>query len=540
MPPTSCYNRIQTHGPLLSALLLFLIMQGMAVMAVFSATGGELSYPLDDTYIHMSMAKNMAFHGVWGITPDAFTWSSSSPLWTGLLSVFDRILGAPYLWLPLLLDILCMFGLLMVMDGLFRKHGISLTRRYVALTSLLLVMPVTLQVLSGLEHILQSLLAVLFVYFTSIALSETELAKIKKAQRWLFALAPIIVLVRYEGLFLVFVACVLLPLRRRYREACLLGIIAWLPLLLLGLIALSHGWPIFPHSVLLKSFLAQTQLTPASGTGFSETKGSAQYSLIFLIPFSAFLLSWFYSRFYQTVWERKSIVTLMLGWVALLHIACAQVGWLFRYELYLVVLMVYVLTEVRFSDLLQVMNRFARVNRMALLALSMLLICGLIGTGIYRAAQFSLPAKAAMNIYEQQVQMGKFLAANYNGSSVVANDIGAVNYYADIHCVDYMGLANLQAGQMRLYGTWNKQSLGQLAQAEHARIAIVYAAWLDTIPAAWVRVGTWKLARNYICGDDRVTFFAIGEHEVEPLISALRSYAPHLPKSIKQSGPYCE
>ena len=32
-------------------------------------TGGVFSYPVDDVYIHMELAKNLAFENTWGINP---------------------------------------------------------------------------------------------------------------------------------------------------------------------------------------------------------------------------------------------------------------------------------------------------------------------------------------------------------------------------------------------------------------------------------------------------------------------------------------
>ncbi len=48
------------------------------------------------------------------------------------------------------------------------------------------------------------------------------------------------------------------------------------------------------------------------------------------------------------------------------------------------------------------------------------------------------------NIYEQQYQMGLFVRRYYQNSTVALNDIGAVNFLADIHCLDLLGLANAE------------------------------------------------------------------------------------------------
>ncbi|HEU0109005.1 MAG TPA: hypothetical protein VFT38_22670, partial [Vicinamibacteria bacterium] len=50
-------------------------------------------YALDDAYIHMAVARSMAQHGVWGVTPYAFTSSTSSLAWPLLLALADLLVG---------------------------------------------------------------------------------------------------------------------------------------------------------------------------------------------------------------------------------------------------------------------------------------------------------------------------------------------------------------------------------------------------------------------------------------------------------------
>src|SRR5262249_52497480 len=76
----------------LGLLVTALVVAATAVVSVHRG-GGHFVYGLDDAYIHMTMARTFAQHGVWGIAPDRFASASSSPLWVLVLAAIDRVIG---------------------------------------------------------------------------------------------------------------------------------------------------------------------------------------------------------------------------------------------------------------------------------------------------------------------------------------------------------------------------------------------------------------------------------------------------------------
>src|SRR5690606_29085030 len=84
-------------------------------------TDGLIFYPLDDTYIHMALARHRIESGIWGINPDEFAFASSSPLWTFLLALAFRILGI-HVWLPLALNVLLGAGCVAIALRLVGPH----------------------------------------------------------------------------------------------------------------------------------------------------------------------------------------------------------------------------------------------------------------------------------------------------------------------------------------------------------------------------------------------------------------------------------
>ena len=64
---------------------------------VLQHTGGTFMYPLDDTFIHMALARNLSYHGNWGMNPYEFASASSSVLYTLLLAGLFKLFSVQVL-----------------------------------------------------------------------------------------------------------------------------------------------------------------------------------------------------------------------------------------------------------------------------------------------------------------------------------------------------------------------------------------------------------------------------------------------------------
>ncbi|MBD0271632.1 MAG: hypothetical protein ICV73_06845, partial [Acetobacteraceae bacterium] len=84
--------------PVITALLAFALLAAAIALGGAAMTGGHLGYTLDDPYIHLALAEQIA-RGHYGINPGEVTAPSSSVLWPFLLLPGA---GTPWhVWLPL-------------------------------------------------------------------------------------------------------------------------------------------------------------------------------------------------------------------------------------------------------------------------------------------------------------------------------------------------------------------------------------------------------------------------------------------------------
>jgi hypothetical protein len=66
--PNAVARQPLTSGGVLGiAIAVFILPILLIEYDVLQFTGGVFSYPVDDTFIHLAIAKNLAFHNVLGI-----------------------------------------------------------------------------------------------------------------------------------------------------------------------------------------------------------------------------------------------------------------------------------------------------------------------------------------------------------------------------------------------------------------------------------------------------------------------------------------
>src|SRR5262249_54296516 len=160
------------------------------------------------------------------------------------------------------------------------------------------------------------------------------------------------------------------------------------------------------------------------------------------------------------------------GATSVLHLAVARVGWLFRYEAYLVFTGVIVVAASIDEEKERLWPERATLA-WRLLTVASLIVLALPLAQRGASALWRTP-RASTNIHEQQFQMGSFLARFYRGAPVAANDIGAVAWLSDARVLDLFGLADLDVGRRKLHRAWNTEAIRTVARERGVKVAVVY------------------------------------------------------------------
>jgi hypothetical protein len=523
-------TRLRRIWPLLAAGALLVLMVWNLGELVVELTG-QFVYALDDPYIHMAMARNLAEHGVWGVTRHGFTSSSSSPLWTLLLAADYALQGANEA-APLWLNLLAALGLLALAWRVLEVAGLRPGESLLVLAAVVLLTPLPSLVLIGMEHTLHALLSLAFL----ACLSGLVL------RRWqvpaLAICGALLAVSRYEGAFLALVGCGVLVLQRRPRAALAVAASAFAPLVLFGVLSLAKGWNFVPNSVLLKSLgesgTLQAQLAHFVTKGFQGLSSSAHLLLLLLLALGLLLLLQHADRLPregERDWSASSLVGAYACCI-LPHLQLARSGSLSRYEAYLVACGVVVLAAVlarlreRWGPMLSQLRSSALVVAMAAVVLLPL--------GARGASILLQTAQASRNIHEQQHQMALFLARYYPGGSVALNDIGWPSWAVDMHLLDLWGLASMEVATARRANRYGPEELHRLVDAHGVQVVIVYEHWFrGRIPPQWTKVAQWTLPNNVAVGGPTVSFFAPRPEQAEVLERQVREFSSELPQGVR-------
>lgn len=524
------------------------------------ACGGRFIYTVDDTYIHLSMARNLATSGVMGVEPGVYSSASSAPAWTALLALFYLVLPDAWMeFLPLILGTVCGLGIVAIFWREVARYMPAETTLWQAtaavLFALLLPTPLYLSSLAqnGMEHALQALLTLVFV---RLALEPER--QFRGQEFALAGLAAVLSLLRFECIGIIGLICLWWWWHDgRFLRALRVGSAAIGSILLFCAFNRAAGDLWLPNSVLVKATVAS--LAAPKGTAALQNGQAAAIVddpglmrmdtirqlverefgrlatdpgiLLLVVAGIAALL--FQAKSVQRDRRRTMLAVVALGGL----VGQSLVGGLLeRYLAYLVVL-----------ASLAVACLYAPVllapRKWSVGAAAVGLVVALSGPLLFvrQTAGAVADWKGSQNIYDQALPIALFLTHAYPKVPVAVNDIGLVSYHRQGPMLDLFGLGSSEVVRAWNKGAFDSEAIDALVRAHGCKIAVLNENLYPVVtdphaygrPITWRRVGSWTvLGRMVTIAGRTFSFFATDESEIVPLRRALKAFEPQLSPRI--------
>ncbi|CAG1016458.1 hypothetical protein ANAEL_05627 [Anaerolineales bacterium] len=103
---------------------IFIIAVTVIVIALVYLLASQFTYgigfPLDDSWIHQTYARNLAQHGEWAFRPGVPSAGSTAPLWSALLALGFLLRLSPYIW-TYFLGMVALFALAVLCEWAARE-----------------------------------------------------------------------------------------------------------------------------------------------------------------------------------------------------------------------------------------------------------------------------------------------------------------------------------------------------------------------------------------------------------------------------------
>lgn len=409
--------------PALIAGLLFVVGLVALVGTGRWLAGGTVAYPLDDTYIHLAVARTLSEFGTWGVNPGELASASSSPGWTMLVAAGFALAG-PRPGIALALNIAAAWGVVAVAGNWLHEAAVSRASGW--LVALVALVPLPFLAGLGLEHTLHLLLVLLLVR------AETPVR--------LGLLAAAATSVRYETVFVV--AGLAIPLVRAGRwpevgvsvgasAAVILGLGAWW---------VSAGGTFLPAGVLLKA-------DPGRALIGNLREGMG---IVVLMGVAGGL-------------ARHRAIPLLIAGTGLFVLG--RVGWFYRYEAWLVAWAVLVIATAprrRWSSWM--------------VALALLVAAP-------RAVEACRRFPFAMRfVADADLAVAAWLSQRHAGETVGVHNLGAVAWAGDVGVVDVAGLGTPAITRAIAGHTLTPETLGALLAQAGAHFVVGGPEWRSGAP----------------------------------------------------------
>jgi hypothetical protein len=522
--------------------LVFAVGLSLIVTISIWLSEGRLIYTLDDPYIHLALAENIA-RGGYGVNILEFSSPSSSILYPLILAVTE-VLRLGYVG-PLIINAAATGLSIWLLLEFFWRNTIPLDTPinaffpnaiapFLILSINAIALPMT-----GMEHSLHVLAVIASIR------GLVTIAEAKSAPVWFVPAVISMPLLRFEGMALAAAVVLALIILKRWRMASAIGVGAMTCVLAYGLVMSELGLPLLPSSVLVKSGIAENVLSGSdTKTSFLilaqnlklsiSTYWGAVFALtIFgLVSYALIAAVRNWQVFKNSITSPRFIVggTMVLALIA--HLIAGNYGWFYRYEVYAVAILIVCCSYL----LRRFLHRLIEARSFAAKLGILIVLATLIPQ--YLKATLLTPM-ASRGIYEQQFQMHRF-ATEFFPYSVAVNDLGLVSYKNDSYVLDLWGLGSENVRLLRMNGNYNSVTISALVEGANVDYAMIYEnLFRHYIPENWCLVATLKTEKiSAMFGT--VNFYATNHNVVQKLRTALDRFAPTLPKRVILIRQSCE
>lgn len=505
--------------PFFIASVVLLAGVSIELSMILSINNGYFTYTLDDAYIHLAVAENIA-RGEYGINANEFSSPSSSILWPFLLAPFARYSGA--VWIVFLLNvcvaIVVLYVVWKILDHYFHQCKSKLSLITVLLLLLIPATGIIGLIFTGMEHLLQVCFIVLMLY--------SIVKELHGEYNFQLMLVSIVVssLIRYENLSFCLFGIAFLYARGKTNDAIIAFSVMALLHILFALFLYWNQSSLLPTSVMVKRNFLRHEIFPLShlletlNTDFGLLYGSL--TVVFIVC----------SLLLRT--SDKRLLSMGTAFVLLLHLLYGNTqnygslatawGYFFRYEMYIWTLVLLTLLIISKDFIMQHFQRTPMITILVFMLIEMT-ICA--RTNI---VLFTIP-HASNNIYEQHFQMHRFVTHFYK-KNVAVNDIGYVSYRNDSYVLDLWGLASKEAWKLRTNFPGKTAWIDSVMQAKNVSVAMLYESWFPFLPESFTKVAELSLTKNTITASEHlVSFYAAEQSEIENIERALREFQNTLP-----------
>ncbi len=448
-----------------------LIVLSFLLVAGYVVYGGG-GFPLDDSWIHQTYARNLGLHGEWSFIRGEYSAASTAPLYTVLLAV-GYALRIPYVLWTHLLGAVALAGLGVVAYHYARQHTASSSSiaNWVAINVIL-----TWQLIwfagSGMETLLFSLWGFIALLM-AVSLDLHQRGSALRFGLW----GGIGVLIRPEAVVLLMLIAALVVWQNRHELLLVMrwGMVATLVLGGVLLPYLAFNWQVTGGLLPTTSLAKQREYAPLLQLPIWQRIGLVSQPLwvggqIVLVPG----LMWYF-WVYLRMGNRSRLWLAPLWCVALVLLYALRLPVNYqhgRYVIPILPLIVTLGTLGTFEWVQRGRTRFlARVLSRAVLAIAFIttaLMGTVIGAQVY--------ARDVAIIQEEMVMTAQWIKATLPEDALLAtHDIGAVGYFAPRPIVDLAGLISPEV--VPLLG--NPDGLWNLLDERSAQYLMAFA---DQIP----------------------------------------------------------